>query len=199
MSQLNLNSSETSLQEPEKNAEEYSRFAWLFQQKSNQTLGNLITTGDETQLSGSKSTGDLAPLSSTTPTSSKTDPKTQEDIQLLSGIIASEKPKNQEQNLDFARDENGSYLFDADRYEVGVIEGQLVISLKGNHENTETVVPESLDEIIDTENATITKVEKKSEWDQVITTITTKNVIKPVSSSKLSAQDLREAQEIFGS
>lgn len=94
------------------------------------------------------------------------------------------------------KDDNGNYIFDANKFEVGVLDGKLVISAKKpiqKLENGEDLTKDGLDQ----GNQEEVSVEKVSE------SLTSKkeNQLKKIvntTSDGLSAQDLREAAAIFG-
>lgn len=189
-------------QETEKKADEYSRFASLFR-KSDQTLGNLISTGTSTTETSTTGTTNLETENLTTLTGETSNSNTgttqsgtsllESDIAVLSWIIASESKKNNPEEINYTRDEEGNYLFDAELYEVGVIEGKLRISLKKNTASSENTQTENT-------QTTTTQQEEKSDSIPVISSINTRpKVITPINTTTpLSQQDLKEAQEIFG-
>ena len=94
------------------------------------------------------------------------------------------------------KDDNGNYIFDANKFEVGVLDGKLVISAKKpiqKLENGEDLTKDGLDQ----DNQEEVSVEKVLESlplkkeNQLKKTVNT-------TSDGLSAQDLREAAAIFG-
>lgn len=88
------------------------------------------------------------------------------------------------------RDETGNYIFDAEKYEVGVVEGKLIISLKKETPEAANSEIQAID--IDSEEVISEPATPKTK---------TKSPVKKASqnsSAGLSAQDLREAEALFG-
>lgn len=88
------------------------------------------------------------------------------------------------------RDEAGNYVFDADKYEVGVVEGKLIISLKKETPEAANSEIQAID--IDSEEVISEPATPKTKAKSPVKK-TTQN-----SSAGLSAQDLREAEALFG-
>ena len=88
------------------------------------------------------------------------------------------------------RDEAGNYVFDAEKYEVGVVEGKLIISLK--KETPEAANSEIQAINIDSEEVISEPVTPKTKAKSPVKKATQN------SSAGLSAQDLREAEALFG-
>ena len=95
------------------------------------------------------------------------------------------------------KDNNGNYIFDANKFEVGVLDGKLVISAKKVISKIENEDVLTNGDEIDQDNQEEVTVEKVSESltskkeNQLKKTVNT-------TSDGLSAQDLREAAAIFG-
>lgn len=95
------------------------------------------------------------------------------------------------------KDDNGNYIFDANKFEVGVLDGKLVISAKKVISKIENEDVLTNGDEIDQDNQEEVSVEKVSESlipkkeNQPKKTVNT-------TSDGLSAQDLREAAAIFG-
>ena len=95
------------------------------------------------------------------------------------------------------KDDNGNYIFDANKFEVGVLDGKLVISAKKVISKIENEDVLTNGDEIDQDNQEEVSVEKVSESlipkkeNQLKKTVNT-------ASDRLSAQDLREAATIFG-
>ena len=88
------------------------------------------------------------------------------------------------------RDEAGNYVFDAEKYEVGVVEGKLSISLKKETPEAANSEIQAID--IDSEEIISEPATPKTKAKSPVKK-TTQN-----SSAGLSAQDLREAEALFG-
>lgn len=95
------------------------------------------------------------------------------------------------------KDDNGNYVFDANKFEVGVLDGKLVISAKKSLPKLENGEDLTKGVDLDQDNQEEVSVEKVSESltpkkeNQLKKTVNT-------ASDRLSAQDLREAAAIFG-
>lgn len=95
------------------------------------------------------------------------------------------------------KDDNGNYIFDANKFEVGVLDGKLVISAKKSLPKLENGEDSTKGDDLDQDNQEEVSVEKVSESlipkkeNQLKKTVNT-------ASDRLSAQDLREAAAIFG-
>lgn len=95
------------------------------------------------------------------------------------------------------KDDNGNYIFDANKFEVGVLDGKLVISAKKSLPKLENGEDLTKGDDLDQDNQEEGVVEKVSESltskkeNQLKKTVNT-------TSDGLSAQDLREAAAIFG-
>ena len=93
------------------------------------------------------------------------------------------------------KDDNGNYIFDANKFEVGVLEGKLVISAKNLLPKLENGEDLTKGDNLDQDNQEEVSVEKVSvtskKENQLKKTVNT-------TSDGLSAQDLREAAAIFG-
>lgn len=93
------------------------------------------------------------------------------------------------------KDDNGNYIFDANKFEVGVLDGKLVISAKNLLPKLENGEDLTKGDNLDQDNQEEVSVEKVSvtskKENQLKKTVNT-------TSDGLSAQDLREAAAIFG-
>lgn len=95
------------------------------------------------------------------------------------------------------KDDNGNYIFDANKFEVGVLDGKLVISAKKSLPKLENGEDLTKGDDLDQDNQEEGAVEKVSESltskkeNQLKKTVNT-------TSDGLSDQDLREAAAIFG-
>lgn len=179
----------TTNEEKSEKSETYSRFASLFHKENTQTLGTLITTGSESLLTGeNESTEEVAQTPIKKEITISTIEKTDEEIITGSIQIASGE------KINYTTDEKGSFLFDANKYAVGVSGDQLVISLKDTSENAEwesNISPNTQEENEQPiEETTISKTptDKKQASQPTIS----------ASKNSLSAEDIREANEIFG-
>lgn len=108
----------------------------------------------------------------------------------MSGDITETKKKEIFLEEGIERDEAGNYVFDADKYEVGVVEGKLIISLK--KETPEAANPEIQAIDIDSEEVISEPATPKTKAKSPVKKATQN------SSAGLSAQDLREAEALFG-
>ena len=88
------------------------------------------------------------------------------------------------------RDEAGNYVFDAEKYEVGVVEGKLIISLKKETPEAANSDIQAID--IDSEEVISEPATPKTKAKSPVKKATQN------SSAGLSAQDLREAEALFG-
>lgn len=86
------------------------------------------------------------------------------------------------------KDENGNFLFDASKFEVGIVEGKLVIAQKKDSPVTEDSDSAENKDRDDSATQEVTSEAIKIESKK---TGTKKN-------SELSEQDLREARALFG-
>ena len=93
------------------------------------------------------------------------------------------------------KDDNGNYIFDANKFEVGVLDGKLIISAKKALPKLENGEDLTKGDDLDQDNQEEVSVEKVSvtskKENQLKKTVNT-------TSDGLSAQDLREAAVIFG-
>ena len=181
----------TAFQKSEKNPDQYSRFASLFGTKTPQTQEESISTWTEVVLSGNFTStgivsGDLT-----------WDLITNSGNALLSQDMLENVKKQVLLEEGIEKDDNGNYIFDANKFEVGVLDGKLVISAKNSLPKLENGEDLTTGDNLDQDNQEGISVEKVSESltskkeNQLKKTVNT-------TSDGLSAQDLREAAAIFG-
>ena len=181
----------TAFEKGEKNPDQYSRFASLFGTKTPQIQEESISTWTEVVLSGNFTStgtvsGDLT-----------WDLITNSGNALLSQNMLENVKKQVLLEEGIEKDDNGNYIFDANKFEVGVLDGKLVISAKKVISKIENEDVLTNGDEIDQDNQEEVSVEKVSESltskkeNQLKKTVNT-------ASDRLSDQDLREATAIFG-
>lgn len=181
----------TAFEKSEKNPDQYSRFASLFGTKTPQIQEESISTWTEVVLSGNFTStgtvsGDLT-----------WDSITNSGDALLSQNMLENVKKQVLLEEGIEKDDNGNYIFDANKFEVGVLDGKLIISAKKALPKLENGEDLTKGDDLDQDNQEEVSVEKVSESltskkeNQLKKTVNT-------TSDGLSAQDLREAAAIFG-
>ena len=169
----------SNLENGDKNPEEYSWFASLFGKKNLETPTIETSTGSEETLSWTvEESGSLV-----------------EDIsENISGSLSGDALETSKKEIfleeGIERDEAGNYVFDAEKYEVGVVEGKLIISLKKETPEEANSEINAID--IDSEEVISEPVTPKTKAKSPVKKATQN------SSAGLSAQDLREAEALFG-
>ena len=181
----------TAFEKGEKNPDQYSRFASLFGTKTPQIQEESISTWTEVVLSGNFTStgtvsGDLT-----------WDLITNSGNALLSQNMLENVKKQVLLEEGIEKDDNGNYIFDANKFEVGVLDGKLVISAKKVISKIENEDVLTNGDEIDQDNQEEVSVEKVSESLTSKKENQLKKTVK-TASDRLSDQDLREATAIFG-
>ena len=176
----------SNLENGDKNPEEYSWFASLFGKKNLETPTIETSTGSEETLSWTvEESGSLVEDISENISGSL------ENItNNLSGDALETTKKGIFLEDGIERDEAGNYVLDAEKYEVGVVEGKLIISLKKETPEEANSEINAID--IDSEEVISEPVTPKTKAKSPVKKATQN------SSAGLSAQDLREAEALFG-